>query len=240
MPVMADEFEKIRSIVTEVLDREADVARVALSGPWPAFVLDTELWVPARIYVGKFSSDRLPPQFWQFLTSRGGPAAQERIREFVRRTPAAADVTQVEFTSYPERKVRAGIVIRRAILVNGVEEIGVLDPTGYVTVDQPRLIQSIQPSSSEVLARWSDVERSLSEERTKRAWERDDVRRAREQLNERLCQALVSHLSRDSFSCPFCRRSSRSYRFMGSHFICWGCGRSFFPADLPPGTIPSP
>ena len=235
---MVDDLEKIRSVVTEVLDREADVSRVAQSGPWPAFVLGTDLWVPRRIYVGRMSPDPFPREFWQELRSRGGPAGEGQFRDFVCRTSSGADVHQIEYRSLPFLNGRVQKGPQRQLLVNGVEEIGVLDRFGLASLPERRLIEAPRPPS-EVLNRWTQVNQSLSEEREKQRREREAVEKERERRNERLCQALLSHLARDVFSCPFCRRSSQDYRYLGSHFICGACGRSFFPADLPPGTIPS-
>jgi hypothetical protein len=235
---MVDALEKIRSVVTEVLDREADVSRVAQSGPWPAFVLESDLWVPRRIYLGRSSPDPFPREFWQLLRSRGSPGGEGPFRDFVRRTSSFADVHQIEYRClrFPNDRDPEGP--QRHILVNGVEEIGVLDRIGLATLPERRLIEAPRPPS-EVRDRWAELSRTLSEERRKQRQERDAAEKERERLNERLCQALLSHLARDVFSCPFCRRSSQNYRYLGSHFICWACGRSFFPADLPPGTLPS-
>jgi predicted RNA-binding Zn-ribbon protein involved in translation (DUF1610 family) len=236
---MADDLEKIRSVATEVLDRENDISRVAQSGPWPAFVLETQLWVPRRVFVGRVSPELFPPQFWLLLRSRGSPAGEARFRDFVQRTSRFAEVTEIDF-SPPNPGGSADKAPRRTILVNGADESGVLDRTGFTTLDQARLIRTFPVPSSDVLARWGELELSLSEERERQRRERDASQQEREQRNERLCHALLSHLARDVFPCPFCGRSSQNYRYLGSHFICWDCGRSFFPADLPPGTIPSP
>jgi hypothetical protein len=236
---MADDLEKIRSIVIEVLDRENDISRVAQSGPWPAFVFESRLWVPRRIFVGRVSPDMFPPQFWPLLRSRTSPAGEARFRDFVQRTSRFAELTEIEF--FPHfSKGSADKTPRRTVFVNGADESGVLDRTGFVEVDQPRLIRTFPVPSPDVLARWEEVERSLAEERERQRRERDAAQQEREQRNDRLCHALLRHLSREDFPCPFCGRSSRNYRYLGSHFICWACGRSFFPADLPPGTIPSP